>query len=87
MEFQRHGLNSLNSASGHLKAHPIWALGNPVSKLNTNLSVFLGMGRSFAEGGIDKTPIIEGYVRLRQFLGRALRLGWARGPSATASTG
>ena len=37
--------------------------------------------------GIDKTPIIEGQVRLRQFLGRALRLGWARGPSAEASTG
>ena len=42
------------------------------------------MGRSFAEGGIDKTPIIEGSVSLRQFLCRALRLGWARGQSAAA---
>ena len=31
--------------------------------------------------------LFEGYVRLRQFLGRALRLGRARGPSAAARTG
>ena len=30
--------------------------------------------------------LFEGQVRLRQFLGRALRLGWARGPSAAART-
>ena len=29
--------------------------------------------------------IIQGQVRLRHFLGRALRLGWARGPSAAAT--
>ena len=31
--------------------------------------------------------IIQGQVRLRLFLGRALWQGWARGPSAAASTG
>ena len=31
--------------------------------------------------------LFEGYVRLRQFLGRVLRLGRARGPSAAAVTG
>ena len=29
--------------------------------------------------------VIQGQVRLRYFLGRALRLGWARGPSAAAT--
>ena len=31
--------------------------------------------------------LLEGSVRLRQFLSRALRLGRARGPSAAARTG
>ena len=31
--------------------------------------------------------LFEGYVRLTQILGRALRLGRARGPSAAARTG
>ena len=62
-------------------------IGQPCQQTEYKPICFLGMGRSFAEGGIDKTPIIEGWVRLRQFLGRALRLGWARGPSATARMG
>ena len=37
---------------------------------------------------IDRTNVLfEGYVRLRQFLGRAaLRLGQARGPGAVATS-
>ena len=31
--------------------------------------------------------LFEGEVRFRQFLGRALRLGWARGPSAAPRMG
>ena len=48
------------------------------------------MGRSGAEGGQTKLIlpfIIEGQVRLRQFLGRALRLAQSRGRSAAARTG
>jgi len=35
-------------------------IGQPCQQTEYKPICFLGMGRSFAEGGIDKTPIIEG---------------------------